>query len=79
LANFSLQIFFGLITTIGVTWVYFFVPETKGRSLEEMDELFGRVGFAHTDAERQERIEREIGLTALLNGEESPPPKAEDI
>ncbi|KAL4864789.1 hypothetical protein BDV12DRAFT_175634 [Aspergillus spectabilis] len=62
-------IFFGVITVIGVIWVYFFVPETKGRTLEEMDELFGEVGFAQDDLERKARIEREIGLTALLNGE----------
>ncbi|KAL3477051.1 general substrate transporter [Aspergillus californicus] len=63
-------IFFGAVTTIGVVWVYFFVPETKGRTLEEMDEIFGSVGLAQADAERKERIEREIGLTALLEGGE---------
>lgn len=33
-----------------------------------MDELFGEVGFASADHERKQRIEREIGLTALLEG-----------
>ena len=42
------------------------VPETNGRTLEEMDELFGEVGFAQADIETKARIEREIGLTALL-------------
>ncbi|RFU27239.1 hypothetical protein B7463_g9110, partial [Scytalidium lignicola] len=59
-------IFFGCITTIGVFYVYFFVPETKGRTLEEMDELFGSTGIAAADEERKLRIEREIGLLALL-------------
>ena len=45
------------------------IPETKGRSLEEMDELFGATGFAQADLETKARIEREIGLTALLGGE----------
>lgn len=58
------------MTSIGVAFVYFMVPETKGRTLEEMDELFGEVGFAAADHARKERIEREIGLTALLNGED---------
>lgn len=66
------QIFFGAITTIGVIWVFFFVPETKGRTLEEMDEVFGQSGFAQEDLQRKTRIENEIGLTALLEGDVSP-------
>ena len=26
---------------IAATWVFFFLPETKGRTLEEIDEMFG--------------------------------------
>ena len=55
---------------VGALWVYFFVPETKGRTLEEMDELFGEVGFAQADVSLKARIEREIGLTALLGDED---------
>jgi hypothetical protein len=36
-----------------------------------MDEIFGEVGFAQADLERKQKIERDIGLIALLNGEES--------
>lgn len=50
-------------------YVWFFVPETKNRTLEEMDELFGSTGMAAEDAITKARIEREIGLLALL-GEE---------
>lgn len=42
----------------------FFVPETKGLSLEEMDEVFGSVGLAAADQARQEEINKAIGLTA---------------
>lgn len=69
-SDFGTFIFFGIVTTIGAIWVFFFVPETKGRTLEEMDELFGEVGFAHADLELKAKIERDIGLTSLLGGEE---------
>lgn len=46
------------------------VPETKGRTLEEMDEIFGEVGFAQADLAIKARIEREIGLTALLGDDD---------
>jgi len=49
------------------------VPETKGRTLEEMDEIFGsgEARFAAEDAARKDRIERDIGLTALLHGDQA--------
>lgn len=65
-SNFGTFIFFGCVTVIAVIYVWFFVPETKGRTLEEMDELFGATGIAAEDAKLKERIEREIGLLALL-------------
>lgn len=52
-------------------YVIFLVPETKGRTLEEMDELFGSTGLAAADSERKHRIEREIGLLALVGAEPS--------
>lgn len=52
-------------------YVFFLVPETKGRTLEEMDEIFGSTGFAAEDAETKLRIDHEIGLFALL-GDEPP-------
>lgn len=34
------------------------------------DEIFGDAGLAHADNERKEKIERDIGLTALLGGDD---------
>ncbi|EAW07049.1 putative MFS monosaccharide transporter [Aspergillus clavatus NRRL 1] len=65
-SDYGTFIFFGAVTTIGVLYVWFFVPETKGRTLEEMDELFGSGGVAAEDEALKRRIEREIGLLALL-------------
>lgn len=60
-----------MVTTIGSVYVYFCVPETKGRTLEEMDELFGTAGLSAADVTRKENIERQVGLTALLSGEDT--------
>ncbi|KAH8879377.1 general substrate transporter [Thozetella sp. PMI_491] len=44
---------FAACTTLSVPWVYFFVPETKNVSLEDMDRLFGVEVFAEeTDVEK---------------------------
>jgi hypothetical protein len=34
------MLFFSCVTAIGLAWVWFFLPETSGKSLESMDELF---------------------------------------
>ena len=34
------MLFFSIVTAIGLAWVWFFLPETTGKSLEAMDELF---------------------------------------
>lgn len=49
------MMFFSCVTAIGLAWVWFFLPETSGRSLEALDEMFnlpwyliGRKGAALT-------------------------------
>jgi len=71
-------IFFGLLTFLGAGFIYFFFPETKGLSLEEMDILFGSVGAAAADAERMREINKEVGLEDAIRGnsvniDEKPP------
>ncbi|GFZ51229.1 hypothetical protein JCM24511_08987 [Saitozyma sp. JCM 24511] len=41
-------IFFGVFAVLSGIWTYFFVPETKGRTLEEMDAIF-HTAIAHED------------------------------
>ncbi|KAL4778855.1 general substrate transporter [Aspergillus varians] len=64
--RYGTYIFFGLMTTIGAFFIYFFLPETKQLSLEEMDVIFGSEGTAVADFERHAEISREIGLDDAL-------------
>lgn len=61
-------ILFGLLTYVGAAFIWFFVPETKRLTLEEMDVIFGSEGTAQADRERMVEINNEIGLTQLLRG-----------
>ena len=56
---------------MGALFILFFVPETKGLTLEEMDEVFGSVGLAVADQARQDAINKAIGLTAYDDLHES--------
>ncbi|KZT02553.1 general substrate transporter [Laetiporus sulphureus 93-53] len=60
--GFGTFVFFGSFTFLGGLFILFLVPETKGLTLEEMDEVFGAQGLAAADQERQLAIEKRIGL-----------------
>jgi hypothetical protein len=61
--RFGTFIFFGLFSLLGGLFIQFFVPETKGLTLEEMDEVFGdEAGTSARDLERQHAISKRIGL-----------------
>jgi len=64
--GYGTYILFGLLTYMGAAFIWFFVPETKRLTLEEMDLVFGSEGVAAGDAERMAAINREIGLDAML-------------
>ncbi|KAF3052901.1 hypothetical protein E8E11_011433 [Didymella keratinophila] len=72
--TYGTYILFGLLTLLGAAFIWFFVPETKRLSLEEMDIIFGSEGAAQKDQERMAEINHEIGLTALMYGGSSPSP-----
>jgi len=73
--TYGTYLIFGILTFMGAAFVWFFVPETKRLTLEEMDVIFGSQGTAQADFERMDEINREIGLFTLLhssNGDSSP-------
>jgi hypothetical protein len=61
-------IFFGALTAFGSAFIWFYVPETKRLTLEEMDLVFGSSGVAQADQERKAAINKEIGLDRLIRG-----------
>ncbi|GAB1317759.1 Hexose transport-related protein [Madurella fahalii] len=70
--TYGTYVLFGLLTYMGAAFIWFFVPETKRLTLEEMDVIFGSEGTAQADFERMEEINAEIGLTQILRGESAP-------
>ncbi|KAK0661330.1 Hexose transporter HXT10 [Lasiodiplodia hormozganensis] len=58
-AGFGTYVFFAGWCILAIVWAYYLVPETKGRTLEQMDEVFG-------DNSAQE--EREIMAEVVRNG-----------
>lgn len=42
--GYGTYMFFGTLMVLMGIWAFFFIPETKGLTLEEMDRLFGGVG-----------------------------------
>lgn len=65
--TYGTYIFFGLLTFGGALFVWLYVPETKGLSLEEMDVLFGSIGMAERERERWREVNREVGLEQLVD------------
>lgn len=62
-ASYGVYIFLGMMCVMGALYIYFLTPETKGRTLDEMDELFGDTsGRAKADALILEQAMREVGL-----------------
>ncbi|KAG6817649.1 hypothetical protein H0H87_005406 [Tephrocybe sp. NHM501043] len=73
--GFGTFVFFGAFSLLGGLFVMFLVPETKGLTLEEMDEVFGSsTGLAAADQRRQEDIYRRLGL--IEDGAHTPDEKA---
>jgi MFS family permease len=59
--KFGTYIFFAAFCLLMFLWVWFLVPETRYKSLEEMDAVFGD-NLGQVDQERMREIMSEIGL-----------------
>jgi len=71
-APYGAYIFLGLICVIGAIYVHFGIPETKNRTLEEIDEVFGdKSSRSRLEAEMLEQAQRDVGLLALAGIEKS--------
>lgn len=65
-------IFFAVFLAASIVWIYFFLPETKGATLEEMDRVF-KSRSGETDMIMLDEARRDVAIahdTALeLNKE----------
>ncbi|KAI5119962.1 hypothetical protein M0805_004342 [Coniferiporia weirii] len=77
--GFGTFVFFGTFSFLGGLFILFFVPETKGLTLEEMDEVFGDEGKSSVvDQQRLLAIHKRIGLDAYAAGGASEDVKGND-
>lgn len=67
--HFGAYVFFAVFCLLSLLWTYLFVPETSGRSLEQMDYVFGDVS-SEEEIRRRNRIERDIRSEAQTKGGE---------
>ncbi|KZL78095.1 D-xylose-proton symporter (hexose transporter) [Colletotrichum tofieldiae] len=66
--GFGTYLFFAAFCALAFVMTYFFVPETRGKSLEEMDLVFGDTA-AHEEKARLMAIAASVGLTDVLPAE----------
>ncbi|KAK2772486.1 MFS sugar transporter [Colletotrichum kahawae] len=66
--GYGTYLFFAAFCLLAFVMTYFFVPETRGKSLEEMDLVFGDTA-AHEEKTRLLEIAASMGLTDVLSDE----------
>ncbi|KAL4759429.1 sugar porter family MFS transporter [Aspergillus foveolatus] len=67
-------IFFAAFCLLALAFTFFFIPETRGKTLEDMDLIFGDTA-AHEEKTRIKRIEAELHGTGLDEDEAQKPMK----
>ncbi|KAJ9490406.1 hypothetical protein VN97_g2840 [Penicillium thymicola] len=65
-------IFFAAFCLLAFAFTFFCIPETRGKTLEDMDLIFGDTA-AHEEKKRIKHIEADIGLHTLLRALSMPP------
>ncbi|EIN04886.1 general substrate transporter [Punctularia strigosozonata HHB-11173 SS5] len=76
--GFGTFLFFGVFSFLGGVFILFFFPETKGLTLEEMDDLFGASeSLAAEDQARLADINRRLGLDQYAGSEKEQDEKRE--
>lgn len=60
--GFGAYIFFAVFCALSFVWTYFFVPETMGRSLEQMDAVF-------KDFRTEDELTRRVNIERRLQVE----------
>lgn len=70
--KYGTYIIFAAFCAIGGLFVYFCVPETKNKTLEELDIYFGgdKDGIAATDQARMQRINETLGIEGVERPED---------
>jgi hypothetical protein len=54
--GYGTYLFFGSCTILMTVWAFFCVPETKGRTLESMDQLFGATNTSYENELTEDEI-----------------------
>lgn len=70
--KYGTYIFFAIFSALGGLFIWKFAPETKDKTLEELDIFFGgaKESIAEADRARMERIYAELGLAGVENVED---------
>ncbi|KAF2146198.1 uncharacterized protein K452DRAFT_315426 [Aplosporella prunicola CBS 121167] len=59
-AGYGTYVFFAVMCLLSAVWAYFLVPETKGRTLEEMDQVFG-----DNSGEEEKQVMKQLALGGM--------------
>ncbi|KAE9365135.1 general substrate transporter [Stipitochalara longipes BDJ] len=62
---FGTYLFFAVFLAVGGVWVWLYLPETKGATLEEMDRVFGSHS-SELDAKLLAKAQDDVGLSLFL-------------